>query len=475
MVKIAYCQATYDRDADNTLVCVRNAVDYVDHIIIVTDGTVPEEKLKAISDCGPYVDVLVREFQGSLPMYRQHYVWKANELGVDWVIVSDPDEQFNETFWKHIRAKVEEADRSNQNLLGVRCQEQFEVHDWYDALDEAKESPAKARESTFYKNLVFKLLPGLQYKGVGVTGTVHETWTADVPWVPGPNLPAEMVYVHKKSALQVWRNAARNVILGGGGDNVGEMNPLWKPLLAELERVGTPKWQDFERFIESGQPLPVPLIRWVAKALTFSASNWGTEDRETAKWVVFHHRELLEDESIANGIANPPKMTKEEAAELAVTRAYFEVLHRHPDEGGKKDYRDKILEGKLTEQQLKETLLKSPEYAQKFGSERMTFQIPVHLQTEVSEELFMRAFQTSQVWWGRIKPRIDLGKLVESLVDDPQAYYRDVYEATRTGGTITFGQFVGLLAKHSPEVKAQVAKITAAMAAQHPPAPEAGA
>ena len=166
-MRIAFAQCTYDRDADNTLTCVRNAVDFVDHVIIVTDGTVPEEKTRAISECGPYVEVLVRPFEDNLPKFRQNYVVKAKELGVDYLIVSDPDEQFNPAFWERVRGEIEKATARGVNMLGVRCEEQFEVHDWYDALDEAKESPAKARQSTFYKQLVFKMLPGLEYRGVG--------------------------------------------------------------------------------------------------------------------------------------------------------------------------------------------------------------------------------------------------------------------------------------------------------------------
>ena len=136
-------------------------------------------------------------------------------------------------------------------------------------------------------------------------GTVHETWNSPThAWVPA-NLVVEAFYTHRKSTLKIFRNSFRNVYLGGGGNTVGGLNPLWKPLLEISRNIGCNSFHDFEEFVKSGKVARgSDLHEWTRKALDFSASNWGTECRETSKFILFYNRSLI-DEDIQKRLDNP--------------------------------------------------------------------------------------------------------------------------------------------------------------------------
>ena len=183
-MKICYAQITYAEDWKDTLANVEAALPYADCCIVVGDESIEDrmqEFPKSTKAC-----LIRRRFADNMPQFRNEYLKMAKKLGADWVIVSDADERFNKYFWKNIRATLQGAGEKGFNILGVRCDEQFEVIDWlpFDSLDRLKESPGAARHSTFYKQLVFRLYPDLEYRGVGI-GTVHETWNSPThAWVP---------------------------------------------------------------------------------------------------------------------------------------------------------------------------------------------------------------------------------------------------------------------------------------------------
>ncbi len=52
-------------------------------------------------------------------------------------------------------------------------------------------------------------------------------------------------------------------------------------------------------------------------------------------------------------------------ADRIVRRAYQDVLHRDPDEGGLRQYRSRLIDDKWTEEQIRESLRNSPEYRER--------------------------------------------------------------------------------------------------------------
>ena len=440
MRKIAYCQCTFARDFERTVKCVKLMAPYVDMVIIVADQTVSEKDIERLKKIRDNVHVIHTEFKDDIPAFRNKYMAYAELNEIDWIVVSDPDEVFNEQFAKDLREIVEELEARGYNIAGINCHEQFEDIEWLDELDLLKECPGGYRESTFYKNLLFKLRPGLRYVGVGI-GRVHETWNIQKGWKT-VYLPKEKYwYTHTKSALDIWRNAARNVVLGGGGDNVGEINPYWKPLRELMSKHGIDDWTSFEEKVKT-KNVPKELAQYILKLLEAPNNDWGRECRQLAKWFLWYNREYLTSE-VEDKIKNPPPPTKEQMVIDAVRKIYFQVLGRHPDREGLEHYSKMILEGKLKLEDLPRIFMQSPEYMEKFGvapPERVRMQIPVNVDIGVTPEMFVEALRRSKVFWSDIKPLIDVGKFLrEQLRDEWRKFERWFYQ---NRDNISLGNFI---------------------------------
>jgi len=360
---IIYCQATYDQDYLLTQKCVERVSPHVDYTIIVEDGSLTDKQKEWLRQHGCIVKTVA--FKDNLPEYRNAYLEEAKKIDpYAWVLVSDPDELFSESLVKDIRLIVSELEKNGYNMAGINCRECFENVEWLDSLDLLKETPGGYRESDFWKNLLFKLTPRLCYKGVGKSKTVHETWySPDMPWFP-VNLPKKYWYEHRKSALKIWRNAARNVFMGGGGDNLGDLIPQWRELRWICHDLGITSWRQYEEYLKKGNINP-KLKDFLIKCLTLPATKWGTEYREMAKWYFAMHKDELTPE-ILEKIKNPPPMPKQSEIETYVTKCYFQILGRHPDGEGLKFYTEQILKGRMNREHLPIVLFSSDEYKRKF-------------------------------------------------------------------------------------------------------------
>jgi len=425
MVKVAFCQATFKRDWERTKQHIRDWLPYVDYVIIVVDETVSSREVEEVKRQFNSPKLIIKhvKFPESLPEFRNYYVKECIRLGVDWFVVSDPDEFHNDAVRRDIYKICMEAEKKGFTQLGVNCHEQFEPIEWLplDKLDELKEYPGGYRESNYYKMLIQKLCcEKFSYVGVGRTKTVHESWGCPIHPQRGVYLPKDKYwYTHIKSAYDIFRNAARNLFLGGGGDNVGDLNEMWVELKEICKELNLNTWREFEEYITSTDKLDESLIDWVKRGLTWKATDFGIETRETCKWIIFHHRELLEDPEIEEGIRNPPKLTEEDKVESYVRRMYFQVLGRHPDRSGLEYYKKAILEGKLSKEALPLALKTSPEYAEKFGQpEKVRMQIPVNVDIGVTTDTFIEAMRRSGTFWKKIKPAIDIGRFVMDMLSN---------------------------------------------------------
>jgi glycosyltransferase involved in cell wall biosynthesis len=417
MTKVAYCQVSFSQDFGDTLENVIAAKGHVDSIIVVEDGSFTDEQVAAFRAEG--ATLRHQPWNDDFPAYRNASLDEARNQKADWVLVSDADEHFNAELFADLKTKVIPAlEAQGFNTAGVRCNEQFDSVEWLDDLDLMKESPGGYRQSTFYKQLLFTLYPDMNYEGVGY-GTVHEVWgSKSVRW-KATNLPDPYAYTHRKSALRIWRNAARNLVMGGGGDTVGPINKMWTELRDVMEKMGLENWDQLEGFVMSGEPVPLELAAWVERALVWSASDYGTETRETAKWIVWHHRELLGVESIAYGVAHPPAMTEDEKLEMEIRKTYFLVLHRHPDREGLDNYIKRVKEGKLKLGDLQRALEESDEYKAKFPKqadmERVRAQIPISVDVGLSPEALTTLIATSKTFQEKLKPKFDIGGAMVEL------------------------------------------------------------
>jgi len=365
MTTIIYAQATYDQDFPLTKKCVERMTKYgtIDAVVIVEDGSLNESQRRWLSQKGCKVKTI--EFRDNLPEMRNHYLAEAKKIDMTaWLCVSDPDELYCEELVKDLRKIINWAEKEGFNQLGINCEERFAYFEWLDELDKLKEIPSGYRQSNFWKYLIFKLSPDLMYEGVGETKNVHETWFSPYePWRT-INLPKKYYYTHTKSVVKIWRNAARNLFISGGGDNVGTLNPMWVKLREICNNLKIRDWRSFEGYLKKGNVAP-ELKKWLIEALQVRPTNYGIETRETAKYYFALHPEEITPE-IEEKIKNPPKLTPELEVENYVMQQYFRCLGRHPDLGGLKHYTEAILSGKIARDELPTILMSSPEYIEKF-------------------------------------------------------------------------------------------------------------
>jgi len=422
---ILFCQITYGDEFKGTYECVRRISPYVDYCIIVVEKERPftDEQKEKLLNFGNVI-LLEKPFEDNLPQFRNYYLDKAKELRRKhgwrnvWICVSDTDEYYCEELCRDIRKIVSWADENNYNILGINCRERFEVHEWMDRIEKLKEIPIGFRESNYYKLLIFKLCcDELKYEGVGISKTVHEQWKCPIhPW-RAVYLPKDKYwYEHAKSTLRIWRNATRNLWCGGGGNNVGELNPYYVKLKKLAFERGIRTWMEFEKFIKG--KVDDEFEKFLIECLDAPGTDWGVETREMAKFYFATHPERVTPE-ILERIKMPPKLTKEQEVEYWIRQCYREILGREPDLDGLEHYKMMILEGKLSKEELPKILRMSQEYVEKFAlmREEVRIQVPVKVDIGLTEELIVQALRCSKMWW-RIKPRLDIGKFLEDQLGE---------------------------------------------------------
>lgn len=396
MVKIAYCQATYSKDFEETKICIERVSPWVDSTIISYDDSLNDDQIKWLEDNKKKYKIIgVRfDWKDDMPAMRNSYLQKAKELGVDWVVVSDPDELFSEQLAQNLRKYVDDYGSKGYNVLGIHAVDQFDNVEWLDNLDLLKEVPGGYRETDYWKPMLcIRLYGDLVYKGVGAEGRVHETLVrGDGKSGKGYetkmiNLPKEDYYIHKKSALKIWRNAARNLFIGGGGNNVGSLNIMWTQL-RDICNLGDIKgWNDFENFVEMGIEtwldmkrkggMSVGVIdgfrskmrRWLYDALLCGGTAFATETRETAKWYYANHPNDAGEkgDNVLELIKRVQAPNQEVSIINLVTKTYLDVLKRPPDEQGLNNYVNAIKGGWINAEVLADTFRQSDEYKDKFG------------------------------------------------------------------------------------------------------------
>lgn len=447
-MRIAFCQLTFERDVERTERCIRRVLGLdcdlppaVDDVIIVVDETVTEEwkqRFRSYSNVVP-VHIVEIEFPDSMPKARNAYLRKARELGVDWICVSDSDELYSETLVRDLRKLIEEAEREGYDMLGVVCREKFEAVEWMDDIDRMKESVEGVKDSNYYKYLIFKLYPDVEYRAAGFGGEVHEDWSRPGGWRV-KLLPKEYYYVHEKSAFDIFLNAARNFFIGGGALNVKDLNPYWRPFRELCAKYGLDTWHKFRRALLRDE-LPEEIVQKLIEFLDLAGPDYYNEMRQTAKayFVANPHRITPE---IEKKLKNPPKITDEDALiEYEIRKAYIQVLGRDADLEGLQHYKKLIKEGKIRVEDLPQILMNSEEYAQKFG-ERIDVtkdMLPhINITLNLTDEALMKIIERRSKKFEIVRRRLDLAEFIEKQLDDVEGFYKEFYKLKEgvTIGTI---------------------------------------
>jgi len=411
---IVFCQGFYGERFEQTKKCVERVRHYVDRVVLIASGDVTEEHKAWLKERG--CEIYTHKWEDSMVKMRNQYLQKCQTY--DWVCVSDPDELYGEELCKDLRKIIAKAEEEGYGLLLVPS---HDVTTWEDGRTET-------HVSGFAKNLIFKKNPGVKYRGVGNIPEVHENLVL-APNTKVMRLPEKYFYEHIKYEHEIWERAARNVYLAGGGDNVGELNPAWKPLRQICAGLGLENWPQVRAYLRKGN-IDSRLKEWII-AHRFEGTNYEHEMLEFFKWYKWLHPEELKGiEPVENLKESTPDVIRE-----YIGRLYSETLGVPLNEQDKMQLATSILAGEIQQKDLpnlfrryqREVVQRSTPPALQRG-EKVRLPVPVDVDVHITDEIFERALLESETYWKKIKPRIDLGQFLEEQVWDKGKFHRWFYE-----------------------------------------------
>ena len=228
---ITYCMMTMNRLYD-TMRAIQRVKPYVDRVVVVDGGSIDDTILTLRNMEG--VELYIHPWKDNFSAQRTNYLKHAGENGgTDWVLVSDPDELYAEETLKNLREICAGAGRNNMIA--------FESH----SVRMEGDKVAAKQADNYWKPLLFRYNDGMHY-----VGNPHETLIIE----GGPRIMnSQFHYYHIKQDHMTWHRGARNAWIGGGGPNLGERQPLWKPFRELVkEKTGIESWHDFDNYMVAG-------------------------------------------------------------------------------------------------------------------------------------------------------------------------------------------------------------------------------
>ena len=423
---IVGCVGLYGERVDQAVECIKRLRPHVDRYVVIVDESVTEEQKQRLRDLG--CEVYFHPWEDSMVKMRNQYLEKCQTD--DWVVVHDPDEWFCEKFCEDVREICEKAEKDDMALLLINS------HDTTIKEDGNKDESI----SDFFKNLIFQKKEGTRYEGVGEIKEVHETLI-----IPGltkaMRLPKEKYwYEHTKYWHEVWERAARNVFMAGGGNNSGTRNPSWRPLRDICDELGLDAWPEAREYFRKGDIDP-RLKEWIWDN-RFEGFDFDHEEMEFGRW----YFEYLhpEERAFPNGrvweaVTEIPEDSPAGVMKY-VEQTYTEILGRHADQAGKEAYTRAIMAGQIRREDLHEIIKQSPEYRQKVvelpsaQGERIRIPVPVNVDIQITEDIFLEALKRSNVYWEQIKPKLDVGTFLEGTLGEEEwkSFQRWFYEKEPT-------------------------------------------
>ena len=207
------------------------------------------------------VHTVHRLWDDDFPKQRNQYLREVDRLQDDWqddvlICTFDDDEVYSDVLWKRVRQIGDQALEQDRNQLAIRCHSitlNLEGKRIQEHLDD------------YFKGLILVGEPGIKYLSSvpdritpSETSFVHEFLIIPTGTRYTQINDSTIFYEHIKMAGDVWFRAARNVWAGGGGPNIGDTNPWWKPFRRLVQSVA-PRVQtsiDWENYLKAGNIHP---------------------------------------------------------------------------------------------------------------------------------------------------------------------------------------------------------------------------
>lgn len=288
--RVAYCQMCFKDNFDMAFDNAIKVKPYVDEIVIVYDQTLSIEQIRKLKE--NQFKFYYRKWRDNFVENRNYYLHIVRELSCGFTLVSDPDETFDEHFLKSLSLIIKNLNTGQNQKIGII---RIRPHDIWSDDDEGnpKNPPDVTIPTDYWKGLLLRVTPNLQYVGVGEMKNVHEDINTELDQTV---LPDEFFYEHKKSHKQdIWSHAARNLYIGGSGDNLGKQNPHWNHLKAITGRLNLNTWSEFNNYLKGGN-IDSELKELIRSWKDADCHKWDSEIRDTYKYYFknLHEKEVAE-------------------------------------------------------------------------------------------------------------------------------------------------------------------------------------
>lgn len=239
---------------------VLRVLPHVDNYIIVdngsNDGTF--EWLSEFSAAHPRVTLVSRRWNDSFADARNAYMAVAEAMADArpdapvFIAAADVDELYSDALLEDLREIAKWAALEDLNVI-----EPLSMNadlGW-------NGRPVAEWRGGYYKPLMFVWEPGMRYEDA--PGHFHEDLKTHTGWRLAhlDDADGRYFYRHAKPYGEIWLRATRNFFAGGGGPNLGERNPLWRPFRALFERVGITTSDQMRAYLQKGEVDP-DILRW---------------------------------------------------------------------------------------------------------------------------------------------------------------------------------------------------------------------
>lgn len=271
--KIIFCQMTQNR-LEETKTCVEKYLPYVDNVVLVDGGSIDDSifYFRNWAREEPKINFHVIPWNDKFYEQRTNYLRIADTLASpgDYILVSDPDELFDEGMLKNIRKVCGYLESNGANVgcfqsRSVTMRGNKRVHENLD---------------DYWKHLLYKWEPGMYY-----VGNPHETLVIPSKFKA---INFGLVYEHIKQENVTWHRGARNFFCWGvGRDKDIEVDQRKMSIWLELKEVCVlnnipDKWHDFNVFLMRGD-VPSELKDWMVKYRNVEGFEFSSEAREIYK------------------------------------------------------------------------------------------------------------------------------------------------------------------------------------------------
>lgn len=243
--------------------------------------------------------VIPNKWSDNFPEQRNVYLRYVEEIMTDdfdnWIIVADTDEVFSPLLSKNIR-----------NII------QYTIHNTYNdkLLVRCKSVTIKGNETIyenmddFYKPLIFRMYKRTRYWADTSSVTdnktaLHEALTCSGKYIWRPikldDQNGKLYYSHVKQENIIWERGLRNFVVFGGGPNLGDKQPLWRPFRKMLSKYLGNDYTSFDviQYFKKGN-IPQEIKDWIILHRNEDGYDGSSEVRECflSYFVLYHPEEL---------------------------------------------------------------------------------------------------------------------------------------------------------------------------------------